>query len=41
MNGRTRNRATGGVGIARPHSGELTLRNHLNGGLEAVLELPR
>ena len=27
--------------IARAHGGELTLRNHSEGGLEAVLELPR
>jgi len=46
---RSRNRDTGGAGlglsiarnIARAHGGELTLRNHPGGGLEAVLELPR
>jgi signal transduction histidine kinase len=27
--------------IARAHGGELRLRNHPQGGLEAVLELPR
>jgi len=27
--------------IARAHGGELTLRNGAQGGLEAVLELPR
>ena len=45
----SRSRDTGGVGlglsiarnIARAHGGELTLRNHPQGGLEAVLELPR
>ncbi len=45
----SRSRDTGGTGlglsiarnIARAHGGELTLRNHPNGGLEAVLELPR
>lgn len=45
----SRNRDTGGTGlglsiarnIARAHGGELTLRNHLAGGLEAVLEVPR
>lgn len=45
----SRSRDTGGVGlglsiartIARAHGGELTLRNHPRGGLEAVLELPR
>ncbi len=26
--------------IARAHGGELSLRNHSQGGLEAVLELP-
>jgi len=45
----SRNRDTGGSGlglsiarnIARAHGGELMLRNHPQGGLEAVLELPR
>ncbi len=45
----SRSRDTGGVGlglsiarnIARAHGGELSLRNHSQGGLEAVLELPR
>lgn len=45
----SRSRDTGGVGlglsiarnIARAHGGELTLRNHPQDGLEAVLELPR
>lgn len=45
----SRNRDTGGTGlglsiarnIARAHGGELGLRNHPDGGLEAVLELPR
>jgi signal transduction histidine kinase len=45
----SRSRDTGGSGlglgiarnIARAHGGELTLRNHPEGGLEAVLELPR
>ena len=45
----SRSRDTGGVGlglsiarnIARAHGGELTLRNHPAGGLEALLELPR
>jgi signal transduction histidine kinase len=45
----SRSRDTGGAGlglsiarsIARAHGGELTLRNHPQGGLEAVLELPR
>ena len=45
----SRSRDTGGSGlglgiarnIARAHGGELTLRNHPQGGLEAVLELPR
>ena len=45
----SRSRDTGGTGlglsiarnIARAHGGELTLRNHPQGGLEAVLELPR
>ncbi len=45
----SRSRDTGGTGlglsiarnIARAHGGELTLRNHPAGGLEAVLELPR
>ena len=44
----SRNRHTGGTGlglsiarnIARAHGGELRLRNHPHGGLEAVLELP-
>jgi signal transduction histidine kinase len=45
----SRNRATGGSGlgltiarnIARAHGGELVLRNRPEGGLEAVLTLPR
>ena len=45
----SRSRATGGSGlgltiarnIARAHGGELTLRNRPEGGLEAVLTLPR
>lgn len=45
----SRSRDTGGTGlglsiarnIARAHGGELTLRNPPQGGLEAVLELPR
>lgn len=45
----SRSRDTGGTGlglsiarnIARAHGGELTLRNHPQSGLEAVLELPR
>ena len=45
----SRSRDTGGAGlglsiarnIARAHGGELRLRNHPQGGLEAVLELPR
>lgn len=45
----SRSRDTGGTGlglsiarnIARAHGGELTLRNHPQGGLEAVLDLPR
>ncbi|MFO1371552.1 MAG: ATP-binding protein [Candidatus Competibacteraceae bacterium] len=45
----SRSRDTGGTGlglsiarnIARAHGGELMLRNHPQGGLEAVLELPR
>ncbi|MDG4595152.1 MAG: ATP-binding protein [Candidatus Contendobacter sp.] len=45
----SRSRDTGGTGlglsiarnIARAHGGELTLRNHPQGGVEAVLELPR
>ncbi len=45
----SRSRQSGGTGlglgiarnIARAHGGELTLRNRLQGGLEAVLELPR
>ena len=45
----SRSRDTGGTGlglsiarnIARAHGGELTLRNRPQGGLEAVLELPR
>lgn len=45
----SRSRDTGGTGlglsiarnVARAHGGELTLRNHPQGGLEAVLELPR
>ena len=45
----SRSRDTGGAGLglsiarntARAHGGELTLRNHPEGGLEAVLELPR
>ncbi len=45
----SRSRDTGGTGlrlsiarnIVRAHGGELALRNHPQGGLEAVLELPR
>ena len=45
----SRNRETGGVGlglsiartIARAHGGDLTLHNHIEGGLEAILVLPR
>jgi signal transduction histidine kinase len=45
----SRGRDTGGVGlglsiarnIARAHGGELILRNHPHGGLEAVLDVPR
>jgi len=45
----SRNRETGGVGlglsiartIARAHGGDLILRNHNEGGLEAILFLPR
>ena len=45
---RSRSRETGGTGlglsiarnIARAHGGEVRLRNHLEGGLEAVLTLP-
>ncbi|MFZ1860777.1 MAG: ATP-binding protein, partial [Candidatus Competibacter sp.] len=45
----SRSRDTGGTGlglsiarnIARAHGGELTLRNHPRGGLEARVELPR
>ncbi len=45
----SRSRDTGGTGlglsiarnIARAHGGELMLRNHPAGGLEAVLEIPR
>ena len=45
----SRNRETGGVGlglsiartIARSHGGEITLRNHPDGGLEVTLRLPR
>lgn len=45
----SRSRDTGGTGlglsiarnIARAHGGDLTLRNRAEGGLEAVLELPR
>jgi signal transduction histidine kinase len=45
----SRSRDTGGAGlglsiarnIARAHGGELTLRNHPGGGLEAVLDIPR
>ncbi|WP_018232801.1 sensor histidine kinase [Thioalkalivibrio thiocyanodenitrificans] len=44
----SRSRTTGGIGlglaiarnIARSHGGELTLRNHEGGGLEAVVTLP-
>ncbi|MBE2295349.1 MAG: HAMP domain-containing protein [Phycisphaerales bacterium] len=46
---RSRNQDTGGVGlglsiarnIARAHGGDLRLRNHPQGGLEAILDLPR
>ena len=45
----SRNRETGGTGlglsiarnIARAHGGDVHLRNHENGGLEAILTLPR
>lgn len=45
----SRNRGTGGVGlgltsarsIVRAHGGELTLRNHAESGLEALVVLPR
>lgn len=45
----SRNRGTGGVGlgltsarsIVRAHGGELTLRNHADSGLEALVVLPR
>ena len=45
----SRNRATGGTGlgltiarnIAQTHGGDISLRNHPQGGLEAVLNLPR
>jgi signal transduction histidine kinase len=45
----SRNRGTGGTGlgltiarnIAQAHGGELVLRNRAEGGLEAVLTLPR
>jgi len=45
----SRNRATGGTGlglgiarnIARAHGGDLELRNRPQGGLEAILSLPR
>lgn len=45
----SRNQDTGGAGlglsiarnIARAHGGDLRLRNHPQGGLEAILELPR
>lgn len=45
----SRSRTTGGVGlglsvardVARAHGGELTLRNRVTGGLEAILTLPR
>ena len=45
----SRSRATGGTGlglaiarnIARGHGGDITLRNLREGGLEAVLTLPR
>jgi signal transduction histidine kinase len=45
----SRNRATGGTGlgltiarnIAHTHGGDISLRNHPQGGLEAVLMLPR
>ena len=45
----SRNRSTGGVGlglgiareIARDNGGDISLRNHDEGGLEAVLELPK
>jgi len=44
----SRNRETGGTGlglsiardIARAHGGEVCLRNHEDGGLEAILTLP-
>ena len=44
----SRNRETGGTGlglsiarnIARAHGGDVRLRNHENGGLEAILTLP-
>ena len=44
----SRNRETGGTGlglsiarsIARAHGGDVSLRNHENGGLEAILTLP-
>ena len=44
----SRSRETGGTGlglsiarnIARAHGGEVRLRNHVNGGLEATLTLP-
>ncbi len=44
----SRNRATGGTGlglaisrnIARAHGGDVRLRNHPEGGLEAIVELP-
>jgi signal transduction histidine kinase len=45
----SRNRATGGTGlgltiarnIAQTHGGDISLHNHAEGGLEAVLTLPR
>lgn len=45
----SRNRETGGTGlglsiarnIARSHGGDVRLRNHANGGIEAILTLPR
>ena len=45
----SRNRETGGTGlgltiarsIARGHGGDVVLRNHPDGGLEALLTLPR